>query len=277
MRPKRWSRGVPVVIRSGSGLGDSIYLQSVVRYFLEHGAIVQARSDYPEVFSQLGGSLRVSPFVKHGVNTIAHYSSRKHVVGTDQFQDCCINAGITEPVEFKLGWVAKPHPVIARLRSIGKPIVCVGLPRTPMARTDGFGDEVLPDCDRIQQIINELSGQVSFIQIGKGEPRYTFFGLDSDMSNRTRVSEVLDIASLCDGFLGYCSFLVPLAESLSRPGLFVWSRRGLNSGNSFVKAITPKKILHRKTSLSVIDDVSDEEISSAALSFYSEIGCRRAA
>jgi hypothetical protein len=68
------------------------------------------------------------------------------------------------------------------------------------------------------------------------------------------VRDLLDVASVADGFLGYCSFMVPLAESFSKPALFVWSHRGLRAPQAYVRQITPQKILHRDTSHFVMDD-----------------------
>ena len=66
-------------------------------------------------------------------------------------------------------------------------------------------------------------------------------------------------------FVGYCSFVVPLAESLNKPALLVWARRGLRAGHPYIRAITPEKILQKPaTSRFVIDDASDAQINEAA-------------
>jgi hypothetical protein len=65
-------------------------------------------------------------------------------------------------------------------------------------------------------------------------------------------------------FVGYCSFVIPLAESLNKPALLVWSKRGLRSGQPYIAAIKPEKILHKKTSRHLLDDANDTQIAEAA-------------
>jgi hypothetical protein len=139
--------------------------------------------------------------------------------------------------------------------------------RSPMGRKDGFGAELLPDCRMIQRAIDRLKGRALIVLIGSGKPLFEFKGIDVDLSNKTTVRQLLDVASIADGFLGYCSFIIPLAESFSKPALIVWSRRGLNAGHQYIRQITPQKVLYRESSQFVIDDASLEEIDEAADGF----------
>lgn len=246
-------------IRAGMGLGDSLYLQSVARHLVAKGELLSVCSKWPEVFRPL--PVQVEPFRRLGVDICAHYTMRKSKPETTQFQDCCIQAGIREPVALQLDWGAPTNPqLVDRLKQHGKPIVCVQLPRAPMGRTDGFGKSLLPDCRVIQRLIDGLRGRALLVQIGAGAPLFNFNGIDIDLANKTTISEMIDVASVADAFLGYCSFLVPLAESFSRPALFVWSSRGLRDGQQYVRQITPKKILHKPTSRFVIDDWPSSQI-----------------
>lgn len=202
-------------------------------------------------------------FRRDRVSRVAHYVNRKRVPGTDQFTDCCINAGLGEGVEFRLDWDPVRPELIRHVRASGKPVLAVQLPRNPMGRDDGYGDDLLPDCKTIQQAIDGLKREFFIIQIGKGAPLYRFSGLDVDYANRTSVADCIDLVSAADAVLGYCSFIVPLAECLGKPGLFVWSQRGLNSKNPFVKSITPQKIFNRRSSVAVLDDCSERELAGA--------------
>lgn len=245
-------------IRSGSGLGDSIYLQSAVRHLAQQEPI-EVLSNWPDVFRPLGKRVTVSPFRRDHVDIRAHYVMRKAIPHTDQFQDVCIAAGIRSPVEFKLGWVPRNQAIARRVRGDGAhPVIAVQLPRRPFDRTDGFGAELLPNCAVIQSVIDRIGKRARFVLVGKGDALYPFNGIDLDLSNQTSVSDLLDVAASVDGFLGYVSFFVPLAESMNKPALFVWSRRGLDSPTPFLNQITPRKILHRATSHAVIDDEPDE-------------------
>jgi hypothetical protein len=263
----------PKAIRSGSGLGDAIYLQSAARHLAERGQPLEVCSDWPDVFRPLGDLVTVGPYRRERIDIKAHYVMRKGNPRTDQFQDVCIAAGIREPVEFKLGWQPLNRELVARVRWGGKPVVVVQLPRKPFDRRDGFGATLLPDCNIIQQAIDRIRPRAKVVLIGKGDALYRFSGIDLDLSNRTSVTDLLDVATVADGFLGYVSFLVPLAESQSKPALIVWSRRGLTDKHEFVRQITPEKIFHRASSHAIFDDCSDGDIAFAVGAFCDQIGC----
>lgn len=251
-------------IRAGRGIGDSLYLQAVARHIIKRdGAPLKICSDWPDIFRPLGKMAKVAPFTRQNIDILAHYSLRKKCTDTTQFQDCCIQAEIKGPVDLKLDWLPRNHELIDSLPR-DKPLVLVQMPRNPMGRTDGFGKELMPDCRVIQKIINHVKDRATIVQIGAGASIFKFEGIDLDLANKTSVSDLLDVASVADGFLGYCSFIVPLAESFDKPGLFVWSRMGLNTNHPYIKAITPKKILEKPTSKYIIDDCSDDDIRQAA-------------
>lgn len=260
-----------ISVRSGRGFGDSLYLQGVARHLVRSGQEIEVCTNYPDVFLPLRDWIRVAPFRRDHVDRVAHYITRKAICGTDQFRDCCISAGIGENVDLALEWSVQNTGLIRDIRSHCLPVVVVQMPRAPMDRKDDFGRELLPDCRVIQQAIDLLDGQAFIVQIGQGEALHRFHGIDLDLANKTTVAEAIDVVSVADACLGYCSFIVPLAESLRKPALLVWSRRGLNSSNEFIRRITPDKIFHRATSRFVVDDCADAELKQAVDALYREI------
>lgn len=241
-------------IRCGRGLGDSLYLQSVVRHMLERGGLrMRVKSDYPDVFRPLGNRVVVEAFDRR-VDITAHYVVRKSITTTTQFQDCCIRAGIEEPAELRLDWTVTNPGLHAKIRETGKPVLVVQMPRAPMGRVDGFGRTLLPDCRAIQQLLDEARETHHVVQIGAGQPLFKLRGIHLDMANKTSVAELIDIVHAADECLGYPSFLVPLAESLDKRAMFVWSARGLRDGQAFIRQITPQKLLSKKTSRHVVDE-----------------------
>lgn len=241
-------------IRCGRGLGDSLYLQAVVRHLLlKSGLSMQVASDYPDVFLPLGRRVQVVPFTRR-VDICAHYVARKGIETTTQFQDCCIRAGIEDPAELRLDWQVQNQGLHAKILEAGKPALIVQMPRAPMGRTDGFGKTLLPDCRAIQHMIEKSRGTHFIVQIGAGAALFKLRGLDMDLANRTTVAEMIDVVAAADSCLGYPSFLVPLAESLEKPATFVWSARGLRDGQPFIRSITPQKLLHKPSSRFVIDE-----------------------
>lgn len=247
-------------IRGGKGLGDALYVQAIARHLVNQGQTIRAATVWPDVFRPLG--IPCIDFTRQGIDVLAHYSLRKGQP-TDQFTDCCIQAGIREPVELKLDWKVEDNRLTDRLLSHGMPIVLVQLPRAPMGRKDGFGAELLPDCNQIQRAINRLRGRALLVQVGSGAPLFRFAGIDVDLANETTVSQLLDVASVSYGAVGYVSFTLPLCESLGKKVLLVWSRNGLKSRVGYVRQITPAKVVHRKDLVVSVNDGHGDDIEGA--------------
>lgn len=255
-----------IAIRGGSGLGDALYVQAVARHMVKQGHRVEAcvHAKWSPVFRPLGEKVMVSPFRRERIDVLAHYSTRRRNRETDQFQDCCIRAGVSG-VELRLDWQESPSPLLEKLKACRRPIVLLQLPRLPMDRSDGYGDELLPEFSVLQRAIDQLKRCGALIvQVGAGEPLHRFEGIDLDLANVTSVAELIDVASIADACLGYVSFMVPLSESLGKPALFVWSRRGLRSKNEIIAWLTPNKVLHGPLARAVVDDCSQQQLESAA-------------
>ncbi len=253
-------------IRGGKGIGDAIYLAAVVRHLVAAGERLEVCTPWPEIFDAYADRVMLSPFRRSGIDVLAHYSRRRNW-RTRQFEDVCIQAGLPTTVDLRLDWTVTDSDLTGRLLERGLPIVLVQLPRAPMGRTDGIGHELLPDCRRIQEAIDLLRGRVLLVQIGAGRPLFNFRGIDVDLRDQTTIRQLMDVASVSSGMLGYVSFMVPLAEALLKPALLVWSRRGLRSSTGFVRQITPAKILQRESSLHVVDNCTPAELQAATERF----------
>lgn len=233
--------------RSGYGIGDNLYMYFVVRWLIEQGRTVEVCTDYPEIFSQL--RVNIDKFSRHDIRVLCHYTKGKRRQDTSQWQDVCDSAGVPRSVPMELCWEPQNPWLVDALRreAAGRPIVAVLMARPPMGREDGFGAELLPKPGAINRVLDDLEDCYT-VKIGRGK-ELQHFRTDLDLSNETDLTELLDVATVCDAFVGYPSFMVPLAEGLNKPGLFVWARGGLEvqSGRAawFVRAITPKKVLHK--------------------------------
>ncbi len=168
----------------------------------------------------------------------------------------------------RFDWVVKNQPLIDQIRAKaeGRKIVVVHGGRAPMARTDGFGHELLPKKAAFDTVLDALSGSF-LMRIGKGSDIYSLRS-DLDLSGTTSVSDLLDIAWICDGIIGQCSFVVPLAECFDKPLLAVWAAHGMEATrHEYVRTITPQKILSKPTSRYIVDDWSVEKIQESAHAF----------
>lgn len=248
-------------IRAGKGLGDNLYLQAIVAHLLRSGMSLEVCSNWPSLFSQLRGDFKVVPFRRDRIDRVAHYSTRKNVDETDQFEDCCITARVDKTIPLRMEWAPLNQDLVDGVRSAAgsRPVVLVQMPRHPMDRKDGYGIELLPQFDALQRAASHLSERAFLVQIGKGERIYDpLAGIHLDLSNKTSLTDIFDLATHADAFFGYCSFIIPLAESFGKHELLVWSRRGLNSRNPYIRTITPRKIVHRKDLLQAVMDDCDE-------------------
>ena len=262
-------------IRGGMGLGDALYLQALVGHLLELWAreSFEVCNRYPEVFAPLGERVRVSPFRRDRIDVLGHYARRKGQ-HSRQWQDVCLEAGAPDSLELRLTWRRTDAELVRMVeqKAEGRPIVLVQLPRAPMGRTDGFGHELLPDCRKIQRQLDELAGRVFFVLVGSGYPLFRFRGIDLDLTEKTSVSQLIDLAEASAGLIGYCSFFVPLAEGFKKPALFAWSARGMRSATVYVRTITPAKILERASSFWFVDEGPLEESDHARKRFAISIG-----
>jgi hypothetical protein len=263
-----------VRIRGGRGLGDSIYLRTICEYFVRRGEKVTALSDYPAVFD--GSGVKVDTFSRTSSNLVAHYTHGKYNKTTTQWQDVCKSAGVPLDLPLRFDWSVRNHDLIDNLlpADSGRPIILVHGGRAPYGRSDGFGVELMPGKPAFDAVLVGLQ-DCFLVRVGKGD-QYPL-KVDVDLNGSTSVSDLLDIASVCDGVVAQCSFAVPLAEVFGKPLLAVWAARGLASRESYVKATTPQKIFTTADSQYVMDDLEPERIRETVCVFRERLRVREAA
>ena len=251
-------------IRGGSGLGDAIYLRPIVEHFLRAGERVQVCSNYPDVFCGL--DIQVETFNRNNIDVLAHYTAGKLTAGMNQWQDICASAKVSVPLSFE--WTVRNLALVDGLRAeaAGRPIIVVHAGRVPMARTDGFGKELLPERAAVDAVLEELADCL-IVQIGKDGQQYTL-KTEVDLSGRTSITDIFDLAVSVDGFVGQCSFIIPLAEAFDKPLLVVWAAAGMSPARHYyIRAITPRKVLSKQSSRFVVDDWAIGKIQEEARAF----------
>jgi len=243
-------------IRSGRGLGDNLYMVSVVRHLISKGIELEVCTDFPEIFD--GMPVAFAPHSRHNIKYLCHYTRRK-TEKTNQWEDICITAGVKD-VELRIDWKIKNQELIdeVKTQAEGKKILLVHGGRQPMGRQDNFGIELLPDYIVFNDVL-DLFKDYFRVQIGSSKLLYTL-NCDKNLNHQTSISDLLDIASIADGFYGQPSFIIPLAESFNKPLMVVWSEKGLNCSEPYIGTITPKKILSKNTSMFIVDDWTEEKI-----------------
>jgi ADP-heptose:LPS heptosyltransferase len=254
----------PLYIRGGGGLGDAIYVHIITRHLVKQGKKVIPCTDYTELFRHL--PVTTVPHRKNEVDIVCHYTMRKMISTTNQFEDCCINSGL-EPsqVENKMEWVKRPY------FKNQKPYICVPVFRPPMGRDDGFALELLPDRELYQKIINKLSQHYTIVQIGSGKKIKSFSNVHIDLVDKTSVNDIVNIVAHAKGVFGYCSYLVPLAEAFDIPALYLWARQGLRSQKTFIHSIKPSKIFAKDSSMYLIDDYLEKDVERTVDAFLAKL------
>lgn len=253
-------------IRGGSGLGDAIYQRPIAEHFVRLGEQVVVCSAHADVFT--GSGAEVQPFRRDNIDVLAHYVAGKQIAVTNQWQDICASAKVEVPLSFR--WEVKNTAMARDFKAMaaGKPIILVHGGRAPMARVDGFGAELLPKRAAFDAALDALQGSCFLIEVGKGTEIYPVRA-DIDLTNRTSVHDLFDLASLADAVVGQCSFVIPLAECFDKPLLTIWAAHGMEATrHPYVRSITPQKILSKPSSKFVVDDWSTAQIQEAARAFY---------
>lgn len=258
-------RQAHLTMRGPSGLGDAIYLRVVAEHIAEQGVDLEVLNNYPDVFC--GAAVTVKPFVRGmKVDIVSHYVYGKNNPGTNQFQDMCIAAKLPATIPLRFDWKVMNRRLVddLRTRAAGRKIIVVHGGRTPMARTDGFGAELLPLKAAFDLVLGELR-DCFLVRVGK----HALYPLaaELDLQDRTTVTDLIDIGQACDGWVAQCSFAVPLAEAFDKPLLAVWAAAGLRAKHGYVKSITPQKILSKSSSTYVFDDWQADKIKGVARAF----------
>lgn len=249
-------------IRGGSGLGDSLYLRPIVEALLARGEQITALTNYGDIFA--GTDARVERYRRDPVDMIAHYVGGKRNPNTNIWQDITAAARIEAPLEFRWTRVNEELCRSVRQRAGGRPVILVHGGREPMGRRDHYGRELLPEEGAFRAALRGLEGCFT-VRVGRDDELYRLPS-SLDLFGKTSVSDLMDLAQLCDGVIGQCSFAIPLAEGFNKPALFVWAARGLCSANPFISTVTPVKMLSKPTSLAVMDDGQLGSIEKAARS-----------
>ena len=249
-------------IRSGRGVGDALYLSAIARYLVSTGKRVTVLTDHPDVF--LGSGVEVQPFTREGNPRVAHYTSTMSDASITQFQAMLRLAGMPPDVPLRIAWQQRNPSLVQRIRAqaAGRPLILVHGGRHPMNRTDNYSIDLMP---RHQAFECALAALGDCYRVRFGNPPHLYpLPVDADLNGSTSVADLLDLASIADGIVAQCSFAVPLAEVFSRPLLAIWASAGLQSKTTYLRTITPKKVLHNARSRFVMDDSEDEVIQEAA-------------
>lgn len=251
-------------IRGGSGLGDSLYVRPIAEHFAEKGQQVTALTNYPDIYR--GSKISTEPFSRTNCQVVAHYVNGKSKTDTTQWQDVCAAAGVNIPMRFD--WAIQNQNLVDQIQRAanGRRIILAHGGRAPMGRSDGFAMELLPAQWAFDDVLKGVSDYLVVSIGGIDGARYQLTA-EIDLTGKTSVADMLDLAWICDGVVAQCSFAVPMAECFDKPLLAVWSERAKASNQAYIKTITPQKVLSKPSSRWVMDDWDQVRITEAVDAF----------
>lgn len=251
-------------IRGGSGLGDSLYVRPIAEHFAAKGEQVVALTNYPDIY--LGSGIATEPFSRTNCQVIAHYVNGKSKTDTTQWQDVCTAAGVA--VSMRFDWNVRNQGLVERVKRAakGRSIILAHGGRPPMGRSDGFAMELLPQQGAFNAALNSMSDCL-VVAIGGSDGVCYPLPVELDLTGKTTVADMLDLAWISAGMVAQCSFAIPMAECFDKPLLAVWSVRAQSSNQAYIKTITPQKVLSKPTSKWVMDDWGQARINEAVDAF----------
>lgn len=245
-----------IVFRSAAGFGDSFYSVCILEHLLKRFPQIVIRTRHPSLFAHLPGVI-TERWHKGNEDLAIHYNGRKSCADTNIWQDLLMGAGIDIITPFKIAWKPKERVHIDKIAAMNtqkKKVCVVGSPHTPFARNDGYGLDLRPKWEIFDKIIRAFQDKLFFVQIGLKREQYEIKGIDLDLVGKTSDCDTLDIATVADCFIGQNGYIIPLAESQSKPLFVVYSRKGLQSGDPLISNTKPEKILSKPTSGWAVDD-----------------------
>jgi hypothetical protein len=256
-------------IKCASGFGDALYAYPIVKHLIESGKEekIIVMTDYHQIYDCAPFRDKIS-FVRHSKDYAAYkisYCGRKYKLGTSQFQDVCLAAGVPSDLDFSIDWQVQNTELINSIKKLSKkkgvPICLVSGPFKPFGRVDEFGKELTINYKRVDDLIARNKDDYFFIQVCKKQTEYTLSNIDLNLEAKTTVSDVLDIMSIADRSIGQIGHILPLSEVFKVPCLLFFARKGLTCENRFINSIKYEKVTHYKDIISYcVDDESDVEI-----------------
>ena len=225
------------------GLGDAIYVRAMAMRWLELGQPVTVFTIWPEVFDGIDVTVK-SPTERTGNENIYHCVICSHcrlpdVVPVCVFDRICHQAGLFEPFEFKIDWKVKKPDMVNKIkrRSDGRKIMIYQPPKV----ANGFEQTLFnPHAD---DFIRYLEAHSDFYRIKVGHPltAHELKGApcEMDIFGHTSVSDVFDIATICDLFFSQVSYLVTLGEAMNKNVACMVTRRQLEANSVRVRQLTP--------------------------------------
>lgn len=241
--------GALIEINAPRGLGDAIYLRAVVLHLIGKGEKVKVYTLWPDVFRDL-------PIEVGDVNAIPDFDNLHHVTAClycqapaiqllDKFTLACLQAGIAEPVEFKIDWRCRNTKLVddVRSRAGGRPIMVY----QPLKKAKNALQKMArPDAGPVHRFV---ANSADHFRVKVGHPAFTDdspeLGCELDLYGKLSVGDVFDVVSGCDTVFGESCFVPVLAEAMDKPLVCMFARRAMESKNKALRGASPARLFKK--------------------------------
>ncbi len=219
------------------GLGDALYVRAIALHLISK-VPVTVYTPWPEVFSDL--AVTVKPLSARTLQVdIRHCSYCLHcrlpeVKKTSMFEMACRQAGVLEPVELQVAWEVRNRKLADKVKALaaGRQILAYQPPKV--------GSSVSAN-----DFESHLGADHFRIRLGCPGVAQDIGASDLDLFGKTAVTDLLDVASLADGFFGEPCYLTTLAQAMDKPFTCLFSSSAATAADSRTRNLTPERFFHK--------------------------------
>jgi hypothetical protein len=240
-------------IRGARGLGDSVYVYPIAKYFIDKGKDVAVMTNYPVMYETLKCKCIGRAEGKPDID--CRYGPRYPIQTTNMWEDTLIMAGLEkENIEFKIEYKMPKHPPI--FPNYKKHCV-IKTPCYPTSKPNKVLEFLIPSMSIYQNIINEFKDQCWFTLLGHNNGyNHGLYNYDVNHSLKNDLHEIMCFIDRSDIVLCQSSYFVSMAEGLNKKVLIAFAQKGLDSPKSYYRWSTPAKV---KTKPDTTDCFVDSE------------------
>lgn len=242
-----------LALKSPKGLGDALYLRAIALHMLERGQSPVIHTLWPDAFSDLPITVKPISEEERSIQG-AFYCLHCRIPeprAMDQFEMCCAQAGLVDPVDFKMGWKVRDTPLTREIKRIGKPILVY---QPPKHAKNEEQELVSPR----REAFNAFLDDSKYFRVRIGSPKHVDAKCDApfdlDLVGKTSIHDAFDIGALGDVFFGEPSFLLVMAEAMDKPVTCMFTRRAQNSGHWRACNATAERIFHKRHLITTVYD-----------------------
>jgi len=228
-------------IKTYPGLGDSVLIYPIAKWFLSKNSIVKVETKFGDVFIELEKNSLFSSSEELSHPTVQiDYKNQSHT-NKNIFEDICHLAGVPD-IEFALdhpgGKIRIPYEY------------CVVKP--PYFKYTRHNDTT-PEPNQVQETINFIQKHMPVILVRhKDDIGYKFDNVKEIKVDN--VSDLIGIIKSSSLSISQHGHFQHIAESLSIKSLVLFSSKMKKSELDSVKMMSPKKVIIKKSTRYLFDD-----------------------